>query len=140
MQRRELLIAATGAALGGAAPLFAARTRERDTVAQAPPSGTSDQRARWLATAESLKPSLSETDERPVALVRPVPDSALVLRFRMETEAPAAALGERLLGKGDSFILDFGGHRMGHLSFDLVGEGRGVDAPARLRVDRKSVV
>ncbi len=133
MQRRELLIAATGAALGGAAPLFAARTRERDAVAQAPPSGSSDQRARWLATAESLKPSLSETDERPLALVRPVPDSALVLRFRMETEAPAAALGERLLGKGDSFILDFGGHRTGHLSFELVGEGRGVDAPARLR-------
>jgi hypothetical protein len=133
MQRRELLIAATGAALGGAAPLFAARTRERDAGAQAPASGTSDQRARWLATAESLKPSLSETDERPVALVRPVPDSALVLRFRMETEAPAAALGERLLGKGDSFILDFGGHRTGHLSFELVGEGRGVDAPARLR-------
>ena len=130
MQRRELLIAATGAALGGAAPLFAARTSRGDA---APAAAGGDDRVRWLAVAESLKPALTETEQRPLALVRPVADASLVLRFRMETEAAADQLGERLLGKGDSFILDFGGHRTGHLSFDLVGEGRGVDAPARLR-------
>ncbi len=133
MQRRKLLMAATGAALGGAAPLFARRSSEAEATPEAPPL-VSGERARWLAIAESLKPSLSETEQQPLALVRPVPDPSLVLRFRMETEASAQQLGDRLLGKGDSFILDFGGHRTGYLSFGLVGEGRGVDAPARLRL------
>jgi hypothetical protein len=137
MDRRELLIAAASAALGSAAPAFGSPEKPaRGPLSEPPPPGASaaEEHARWLALAESLKPTLTETEQQAVALVRPVPDASLPLRFRMETEAPADGLPERLLGKGDSFILDFAGHRTGHLSFDLVGEGRGVDAPARLRL------
>jgi alpha-L-rhamnosidase len=88
----------------------------------------------WLAKAQALIPVLRQTDQPPVHLVRAVADAAQVLRFRMEAEAPAAALEDRLLGKGDSFILDFTGHRTGTIQFDLVGEGQGVDAPVRLKL------
>jgi hypothetical protein len=81
-----------------------------------------------------LKPALRRTVQLPLALVRPVPDATLALRYRMEREADASALADRLLKKGDQFILDFGGHRAGHFAFRLVGEGTGVDAPARLRL------
>jgi len=88
----------------------------------------------YLARAQSLVPMLTERGQPPVALVKPVADASRILRFRMEKVADAASLDERLLGKGDGFILDFEGHRTGTLSFDLVGEGQGVDAPVRLRL------
>jgi alpha-L-rhamnosidase len=86
----------------------------------------------WLRTAGALIPTLTHTSQRAIALVRPVADPSAALRFRMETEAPAESSETRRLNKGDQFILDFGGHRTGHLAFDLVGEG--VDAPVRLRL------
>jgi alpha-L-rhamnosidase len=88
----------------------------------------------WLEMAESLKPALRETVQSPLSIVRPVADSSLFLRWRMEQLSPGSDLETRLLKKGDSFIVDFGGHRTGHLSFTLIGEGRSIDAPARLRL------
>jgi hypothetical protein len=79
-------------------------------------------------------PRLNETEQRPLSLVRPVAASDSPLRFRMEPEAPAADLAKRVLKKGDSVIVDFGGHRTGYLSFRLETEGREPDAPARLRL------
>ena len=38
------------------------------------------------------------------------------------------------MGKHDSAVLDFGEHLTSHLSFSLSGEGRGVDAPARIEL------
>src|SRR6185312_15786021 len=93
-----------------------------------------ERQGRWLETAQSLIPALGITQQAPVSLVHPVADEALPLRFRMEPEAPAVELENRLLKQGDSFILDFEGHRTGHLAFELAGEGRGVDAPVRLRL------
>lgn len=88
----------------------------------------------YLSKAQSLIPRLRETEQAAVALVKPVADASKALRFTMDKEADASTLGDRLLGKGDHFILDFGGHRAGHLQFDLIGEGKGVDAPVRLRL------
>jgi hypothetical protein len=131
--RRKILL---GAAL---APALS----HRAASAAAPPASSApsaafvsikSRQAAWLRTAEALKPVLRKTVQTPLALVTAVPDSALVLRFRMEREADAAMLASRLLKKGDSFILDFGGHRTGHFEFELVGEGSGVDAPVRLRL------
>ena len=51
----------------------------------------------------------------------------------MNVEAPAAALRERVLRKGDSVVIDFGGHRTGNLSFRLNSAGRTPDSPARIR-------
>ena len=84
--------------------------------------------------AESLKPRLRETVQAPLLLVRPVAAPSAALRWRMEPEGPVDALAGRVLKKGDVFTLDFGGHRTGYLSFRLVGVGRGVDAPVRLRL------
>jgi hypothetical protein len=88
----------------------------------------------YLEKAQSLIPQLRRVWQEPLALVSPVADAAQVLRFRMVQQAPASTLEQRLLGKGDAFILDFGGHRTGTVRFELAGEGQGVDAPVRLRL------
>ena len=95
---------------------------------------TPEQSAAWVAKAEALKPALTEVNEPPLCLVRPVADPSLYLRWRMETDAPAEALREKTFNAGDSFTLDFGGHRAGFLSFLLEGVGHSVDAPARLKL------
>jgi hypothetical protein len=87
-----------------------------------------------VEVAEGLKPRLRETKRVPVALVQPVADSTRILRWRMQDVAPASALHQRLMGRGDALVLDFGGHLTGRLSFSVVGEGRGVDAPARIKL------
>jgi alpha-L-rhamnosidase len=127
MNRRELLITVGGAAAAGALPGM--------RVAAAQPADSTDAAtlARWRAKAESLTPELVETEQLPVSLVRAVPAPDAPLRFRMEREAPAAALSARQLKRGDSVIVDFEGHRTGFLSFDLATEGRDPDAPVRLR-------
>jgi alpha-L-rhamnosidase len=89
---------------------------------------------RWIATAEALKPVLKQKQVSPVSLVEPVADSTKFLQYRMETKAPAAAVNDRLMGRGDEVVLNFGEHLTGYLSFSLVGEGRGVDAPARIKL------
>jgi alpha-L-rhamnosidase len=136
VNRRELLQAAGGVAAGallGEPPLQAAHgVGESVLVPEA--GGEADQRQRWVRLAESLKPQLREAVQAPISLVRPVADSSRFLRWRMEQVSPATELEKRLLRRGDSFILDFGGHRTGHLTFSLIGEGRSVDAPVRLRL------
>lgn len=131
VSRRTLLKTAGGAAM---VPLVA----KLPAWAGAPDAGgigsDAAQRKRWVRLAESLKPGLHETVQEPLAMVKPVADAGLYLRWRMEPEAPGAALSKRLLKKGDSFILDFGGHRTGSFGFRLVGEGESVDAPARLKL------
>lgn len=130
MKRRDLLLAA------GLSPLMAvSRARARLTGPDhAPPDSGPAETAQLLEVAESLKPTLRETIQLPLSLVRPVAAPSAPLRWRMEPEGPAEGLGERVLKKGDVFTLDFGGHRTGYFSFRLAGVGRGVDAPVRLRL------
>lgn len=92
------------------------------------------QRARWVALAQALRRDPVERRERPLALVRPITDSSKYLRWRMEQEDKGDALAEHLLRKGDHFILDFGGHRVGYFAFQLLGEGKSVDSPVRLKL------
>ncbi|ESQ87264.1 family 78 glycoside hydrolase catalytic domain [Asticcacaulis benevestitus] len=87
----------------------------------------------FLALAEANKPRLNETVQAPLGLIQPVQDAAQPLSWRIETVGSADAIPGKVLKKGDSLIIDFGGHRTGNLSFHLEGVGRGVDAPARLR-------
>ena len=89
--------------------------------------------SRWIALAESLKPSLGEEIQLPISIVQPQADSSKYLRWRMDVVSPAAAIEDRTFRPGDQFILDFGHHRTGYLSFSISGVGRNVDAPARLR-------
>ena len=117
MNRRQFLLAPAAAA-----------------GAQAGRAQTEGAHERWIRMAESLKPRLEESRRPPVSIVRPVADASRFLRWRMEPAAPAARLGERLFRRDDSFILDFGRHTTGYLTFALAGEGEAVDAPVRLRL------
>ena len=98
-------------------------------------SGTDEsQRAQWLDTAERLKPRLHATQVAPVSIVKPIADASQFLRWRMERVSPADTLRERVMRRADSVILDFGRHLTGHLEFSIDGEGRGIDAPTRLKL------
>ncbi len=87
-----------------------------------------------VARAESMKPALNEVSQAAQSLIRPVADPSLYLRWRMESDGSIESLASRTFRAGDSFILDFGGHRTGYLSYTIEGVGRSVDAPARLRI------
>lgn len=126
MKRREVLVILGGALL---APALANRAD-----AQAPaPLGAGEPVERWVEKADALTPALVETEQPLQRLVRPIAAPDVPLQWRMETEAPAEALAARTLKKGDSVVLDFGGHRTGYLSYRLETEGREPDAPARLK-------
>jgi hypothetical protein len=96
--------------------------------------GNPPQTGRWLETAERLKPRLHATAVAPVDMVKPVADASQFLRWRVERIGAASALRDRLMRRGDSAILDFGRHLTGHLGFSIIGEGRGIDAPTRLKL------
>lgn len=131
MNRRDLLISIAAFA-GGAGTAAADAARAQPAAPANLPAG--EPVGRWLEIAERLKPVLTETLQEPLRLVRPQADASLVLRYRMETEAPATELAAHTFRRGDSFILDFGGHRTGHLSFRLETVGREPDSPVRLRL------
>jgi alpha-L-rhamnosidase len=130
LNRREVLLVAGGLVT---ADLIARSARAQESPPPEPAiAATPD--ATWNARAEALKPVLHETRQEPLNIVRAEPDSSLVLRYRMAVDAPATELAKRTFKKGDSFILDFGGHRTGFLAFKLETSGREPDAPARLRL------
>ena len=93
-----------------------------------------EQMAEFVARAERLKPALHEIPQPAKSLVKAVPDPSQFLRWRMEPDGSPEALASKTFRAGDSFIVDFGGHRTGYLSFSLEGVGRSVDAPTRLRI------
>ena len=106
-------------------------------IGRAGASAAEDERARrdrWVQIAESLKPALRSTIRKPVALVGLVADDAAFLHWKMERTEPVTVLRERLFRPGSSFILDFGDHGTGYVSFTVSAVGTGVDAPARIRL------
>ena len=126
MNRREVLLTILASAL----PL--SRGRAQITEETKIPAGPAV--ARWLTIAEALKPTLAETIGPPLAVVQPVPNHSLPLRYRMDVIGPAGALDERVLHKGESFIVDFGHHLTGYLSFTLTPADEKRDFPVRLRL------
>ena len=134
MVSRRRLLFGTGTTLVSAA-LPGTILRAAEPLVLGPEAGQdalSSQEKR-LQIAKSLIPALHESVQEPLHVVTAVPDPSLYLRWRMEPTAAAADLEQRTFKPGESFILDFGGHRTGYLSFDLLGVGENVDAPARLR-------
>lgn len=100
----------------------------------ATPHDTADRHTHWIETAENLTPVLFETAQTPLAVVTAQADAGAALGYHMLKVADIGELEHASFSDGDSFILDFGGHRTGHLSFYLGWTGKGVDAPARLRL------
>jgi len=81
-----------------------------------PAQKAQSERDRWVAKAEALKPRLRAVSKRPVRLVNPVSDTTRFFQWRMEEAGAAAGLRDRLMGKHDSAVLDFGEHLTGHWS------------------------
>ena len=129
MNRRQALLGATGLLA-----VIATRAVADDSTAAVKETQYGPVNDAFLARAAACKPALSETVQTPLGLITPVADTSLPLGWRIQPAGDVAALEALVLHKGDSCIIDFGGHRTGHLSFDLAGIGHNVDAPARLRL------
>jgi alpha-L-rhamnosidase len=129
MNRRKVLLVIGGAAAGA---VLGAREARAQLVH--PPAVAAEPNAHWSQIADSLIPDLVETEQPLLRTVRAVAAPDLALLWRMETEGSPQQLSARVFHKGETVLLDFGGHRTGHVSFRLETEGREPDAPARLRL------
>lgn len=85
----------------------------------------------FVQKAEALVPELIRTPVSPVRLVEIVPAGE---DYAAAEKAPATALADLPLGRGDRICLDFGDHRVGYLSFTLSPVSSPPDAPAFLRL------
>jgi alpha-L-rhamnosidase len=88
----------------------------------------------FLTTAEDLVPELQHREETPSNVVRFQPDPKAFLRHQAIVQYEAYVLEDMWFSSGAEFIVDFGGHRTGYLSFYLDAQGINVDCPARLRM------
>lgn len=84
--------------------------------------------------AADLCPQLKQRQQTPQRLVRFIQDETQYFGVRAEHAGDVANLSARLWGRKDEFILDFGIHLVGHVSFRIEAEGLNIDAPCRLRL------
>lgn len=90
-------------------------------------------RAAWLRQAELAKPILLTREVKPVGLVRIAKDSTSFQGVRAVPDGKTDDWTSRRLSPGDSFVVDFGGHLVGHLSLRIGERERPMDAPCRLK-------
>ena len=135
MNRRELLIhAAVVTACARIAPL-----RATDKMAGTVNNGVVQPTAltrqqHWVAMAEVLKPTLSEVTYPALNVVAPREAPEHLLGVAMTPQYDMAALAKKSFKTGESFIVDFGEHYTGYLTFSLGWQGVSCDAPVRLRL------
>ncbi len=84
----------------------------------------------YLEKADINTPKLYEREFTSDTVVDIVPDAAA---FFGVSAVNARPMGE-VFGTGDSFILDFGDHRVGYLSFRMRHDDRYLDAPVKVRL------
>lgn len=88
----------------------------------------------FLSKAQQLIPALHERRLAARSLVQADPRPDLPLRFAMRTLADGAELAQHEWKEGDAFIVDFGEHLAGYLSFRVLPTGSVADSPIRLRL------
>ncbi|WP_373987157.1 hypothetical protein [Duganella sp. BuS-21] len=88
----------------------------------------------FLQKAQALIPALVERRLTVRSLVEALPRPDLPLRFAMRALADGAELPQREWREGDVFIVDFGEHLAGYLSFRVSPTGSVADSPIRLRL------
>jgi len=88
----------------------------------------------FILAAERLKPVLRNEEVAPTRLVKVVSDDTAIHGWRVLPEGDIGSLENRELGKGQSFIADFGDHRVGYVSFEVKPAGSPPDAPLKLRL------
>ncbi|MEH4659151.1 sugar hydrolase [Phytobacter diazotrophicus] len=98
------------------------------------PSTTMVRHADFLATAEALKPQLHRAMLQPRQQVIALPDVEAIHGWRAEDSGTLEEFYGRELNSGDSVILDFGTHCVGHLSLRCHAVGSPPDAPAHIRL------
>ncbi|KAH8587957.1 bacterial alpha-L-rhamnosidase domain-containing protein [Bisporella sp. PMI_857] len=84
--------------------------------------------------AGSLIPTLQKWIKHPVSAIKFEPDHSSFFKCSSAQVHTIEELSSISYGKGDQFILEFGTHQVGYLSFYLGVDGVNVDAPARLRL------
>lgn len=134
MFSRRRLIKNAGYFIGAQAAAPAILRALKPAQAEDSHAWSPERSAEFVARGERLKPALHEETQLPTRLVKAVADPAQFLRWRMEPDGSPESLAGKTFRAGESFMVDFGGHRTGFLSFSLEGVGRSVDAPARLRI------
>jgi len=91
-----------------------------------------ERRGAWLAKASQATPRLSRTTMKPIAVVKAQEDAASFQGWKMVACGKPESVCNKPLLPGDSFILDFGQHLAGRLTFSLRRFDIPVDAPVRL--------
>jgi alpha-L-rhamnosidase len=87
----------------------------------------------FARTAEELMPTLHEWIDHPLSVIEFEPNPKEFFKCKAIPKYTIDELSSISYGRGDEFILDFGSHRVGYLSFHLGVDGVNIDAPARLR-------
>ncbi|KAI9874877.1 MAG: hypothetical protein M1823_007591, partial [Watsoniomyces obsoletus] len=88
----------------------------------------------FAAVAQQLLPELSCSRRLPIRLVRFERDDSHFFGMTPVKDQDIKALPTTVWGKGGEFIVDFGLHLVGHVSFRLDAEGLNIDAPCRMRL------
>jgi alpha-L-rhamnosidase len=83
--------------------------------------------------AEALIPELITSLTEPKAVVDIVADEAAFQGWRID-QAENQEWKEQVLGKGDSFVLDFEDHLVGYVSLNVKPVGSPPDAPLKLKL------
>ncbi|TCT83003.1 alpha-L-rhamnosidase-like protein [Gibbsiella quercinecans] len=137
MNRRELLIKAAVVA-GCVKALPAAQAASAVSATSGTPANNKPapltRQQHWLEMAEILKPSLKETPYPAIDVVVPREDKTNLLGVVMDNQYGIAELPGKSFKNGESFIIDFGEHYTGYLTFTLGWKGVSCDAPVRLRL------
>ncbi len=88
----------------------------------------------FLQTADQLKPVIHRKETFPTQIVEVSANVNAIHGWGVAPVGGVESLTQRIFGKGESMILDFGDHRVGHLSFDVKPIGSPPDAPLKMKV------
>ena len=91
-------------------------------------------KAVWRKEADRLMPVLQHKTEKPKQFCQVVWDDTKCQGIDARPIASADELSSRTWKTGDSFILDFGEHHVGFLSFEMYIENNYCDSPTSLRI------
>jgi alpha-L-rhamnosidase len=83
--------------------------------------------------ASQLQPTIHQWTRRPQQVVQFEDDQESFFGVKPVFAHTIESIHALIWGRGDEFILDFGMHLVGYLSFKISGRGVNIDAPVRLR-------
>lgn len=87
-----------------------------------------------LERAQDLLPQLYESTIYPREAVQVIADETAFQGWRMQPQSAVEDVLNRTYGSNESFILDFGDHHVGYVSFSVRAAGSPQDAPPRLKL------